>query len=83
MKIECDIDLDEILKQSDVNDVAEFYSHRRDIDELLRAVGTAALVRYLKVNESPEFILDEMCEVSDVRDHVEDLQRWLKEKAGA
>ena len=85
MRIECDIDVEEVLKQINAEDIADFYKGRRDIDDLLSQIGTAAIVRYLQTNESIHFVLDEMAETSDIEEHIADLRAWeiIKEKEKA
>lgn len=82
MRVRADIemDLDQILKAVNAEDIAEFYRHRRDVDDLLAQIGTAALVRYLRANERPEFILDEILEVTEVEDYLVELRRWIEIK---
>lgn len=73
--IRAEVELYEILKSVNAEDVASFYVNR-DVDEILRNIPESFLIRYLRANNSSEFILDELAEVGDIETHISELRTW-------
>ena len=80
VKIEVDVDFNELLKQFNADEIADHFTHHRKIDDLIKEIGTDAIVSYLCRKESAALILDAMLEVSEVQAHIRDVNRWLELK---